>query len=170
MDAILITEDYRELNRELHKRVKHYGTFGHEWRDRLMDLAWEVKADTVLDYGCGKGTLKPAVPLTVYEYDPAIRGKDCDPPEADIVICTDVLEHVEVECMDAVLSHIVSKARKAVLLCASTKHGNKKLADGRQAHITVRPPEWWREAFARHGGFTEVPGLRPDEYAAVLKL
>jgi hypothetical protein len=165
----LITEGYRALNVELHERVAYYGTFGDQWADRVAALAQDVGATTVLDYGCGKGALKAALPdLDVREYDPAIPGKDALPSPADLVVCTDVLEHVEIECMNSVLSHIVCLAERAVLVCVSTRIGSKKLADGRPAHITVRSRDWWQAKLGEFGPFDEVPALRKDEYAAVM--
>ena len=166
---MLITETYRELNAELHRRVSHYGTFGHEWAAKVEELAADLRASTVLDYGCGKGSLAKALSLPCAEYDPAIPGKDAMPEPADLVVCTDVLEHVEIECVDAVLSHIGSLAQMAALICVSCIPGSKRLADGRRAHITIRDPSWWRERLNEIGVITEIEPLRRGEYACIVK-
>ena len=166
---MLITEGYRELNVELHRRVSHYGTFGHEWAPRVEELAVELGASVVLDYGCGKGSLAKALRIPCAEYDPAIPGKDAMPAPADLVVCTDVLEHVEIECVDAVLSHIGSLAQMAALICVSCIPGSKRLADGRQAHITIREPAWWRERLIEIGSVSDIGTLRRGEYACIVK-
>lgn len=140
----LISEPYRALNVELHSRVPSYGTGGGKWARYVNRLADEIGATSVLDYGCGKGILGRLLRnLDVREYDPAIEGKDNLPEPADIVVCTDVLEHVEKECLDDVLSHIRSLARKAALIDVCCERGSRVLADGRPAHITVHSPDWW---------------------------
>ena len=55
----------------------------------------------------------------------------------------DVLEHIEPECLDAVLDHMARLTQKAILLTVTTIPAAKNLADGRNAHLIVEPPEWW---------------------------
>ncbi len=82
-------------------------------------------AQSVLDYGCGKGTLAEAVSFEIREYDPAIAGKDENPLPADLVICTDALEHIEPEYLDAVLVHIASLTRMAAFFVVHTGRAQK---------------------------------------------
>src|SRR5881394_1730573 len=146
---MLITEDYRRLNAELHSRG-NYGVSGHKWASKVFDLAGQCEARTVLDYGCGRGTLGAAMRKNYpdwagdfLEYDPAIPGKETKPTQADLVVCGDVLEHIEPDCLLAVLDDIRSIARKAVFLVVATRLAVKTLADGRNAHLIVEPVEWW---------------------------
>ncbi len=147
---MLISEPYRALNAELHARNPAYGISGGKWAAKVHRLALEYEATTVLDYGCGRGTLGTALrqmvqkPFCVFaEYDPAIEGKDAPPSRADFVVCGDVLEHIEPDCLYAVLDDIRDLARKVVLLIVATRPAQKTLADGRNAHLIVEPSEWW---------------------------
>ena len=93
---MLITPEYRALNAELHARVPAYGTGGHKWASTIREIVQRTGAKSVLDYGCGKGTLrKVRRPIRVHEYDPAIPAKANLPASAGVVVCTDVMEHVE---------------------------------------------------------------------------
>jgi 2-polyprenyl-3-methyl-5-hydroxy-6-metoxy-1,4-benzoquinol methylase len=149
---MLITEPYRELNAALHVSNPAYGTSGGKWAGKVHRLARQYEARSVLDYGCGRGTLRdtllkiadgwPAIYLCA-EYDPAIEGKDARPNRADLVVCGDVLEHIEPECLYAVLDDIRDLARKGVLLIVATVPASKTLADGRNTHLIVEPAEWW---------------------------
>lgn len=164
---MLISPEYAALNAELHQRIPAYGTGGHKWADYVRSLAARVGASSVLDYGCGKQSLRDALPdMIVHGYDPAIEG--CEKRvECDIVVCTDVLEHVEMECMQAVVTDVIAYARKAVLLSIACRESGKILADGRQAHITVRSPDWWTGYLSPLGAFERIES--PDnEYNAVL--
>lgn len=143
---MLITPEYVELNAELHHSEPEYGTSGHKWWEAVNDLVEKAQAQTLLDYGCGRGTLKEAlgkVPYEVIEYDPAILGKTDKPLRTDVVVCGDVLEHVEPECLYAVLDDIKSIARKAVFLVVATRPARKTLADGRNTHLIVEKSAWW---------------------------
>lgn len=141
---MLITDTYRDLNKELHGRNAAYGTSGVKWAPRVAELAQHMKAVTILDYGCGKQTLGAAIPhLLVTGYDPALDGLD-DPPEpADLVVCTDVLEHIEPDCLDAVLDDLRRCTLKGIFLTVATRPAVKTLADGRNAHLIQEHPAWW---------------------------
>ena len=143
---MLITPEYVALNAALHDSNEEYGTSGHKWATEVNDLATKAGARTILDYGCGRGTLRTALSNAAYdvlEYDPAIPEKTWKPLRADVVVCGDVLEHVEPECLYAVLDDIKSIARLAVFLVVATRPARKTLADGRNTHLIVEPSSWW---------------------------
>lgn len=165
----LITPEYRDLNIELHYRISSYG-IGDRFAPYILELSAAIGARSVLDYGCGKGGMRYALleagaGLKVYEFDPAIPGKQ-EPHYADIVSCADVMEHVEPEFTESVVAELCQLARKAVFVCVSCISGSKLLADGRSAHINVQSPEWWERVFMAHGDFKRRPSP-PHEYAAV---
>jgi methyltransferase family protein len=147
---MLISDQYRALNVALHASNSHYGTSGGKWAAKVHRLARQYEASSVLDYGSGKGTLGEELrrlvqePFCVFaEYDPAVEGKDAQPNRADLVVCGDVLEHIEPDCLYAVLDDIRDLARKAALFIVATVPAAKTLADGRNAHLIVEPAEWW---------------------------
>lgn len=79
----------------------------------------------------------------VREYDPAIPGKDARPEPADLVVCTDVLEHVEPECIQSVVDDIHDLTLKCVYLAIHTGPAIKTLQDGRNAHLIQEGPVIW---------------------------
>ena len=139
-----ITPHYREMNRQLHVSNEHFGAGGAKWARQVEELARNVNTTSILDYGCGKGELALALPgLPIREYDPAISGKDEDPAPADIVACTDVLEHIEPECLPSVLDHLKALTLQYAVLTIHTGPASKSLPDGRNAHLCQRPVQWW---------------------------
>lgn len=139
----LITEDYRALNKQLHESNEHYGTTAKRYVQDVDSLIDAMKAETVLDYGCGKGLLQRGLVKKIEQYDPCIPGKDEPPAPADLVCCIDVLEHIEPDCLDEVLNDIQRLAQKCVFLTVATRPAAKNLPDGRNAHILLRPMDWW---------------------------
>lgn len=140
---MLITENYKQLNQELHRTNLGYGVSGHKWANHVTDLAMAFDTKDVLDYGCGKSTLAQNIPFKIKQYDPAIN-KHSEPPElADIVACTDVLEHIEPECLDSVLDDLKRLTKKACFLTVATRPAKKTLADGRNAHLIQEDYRWW---------------------------
>ena len=139
----LITKDYRIQNKILHHKSSTFGASGYRYAERVRGLMEEFHTQDVLDYGCGKGTLKIALNLPIREYDPCIPSKSAQPDPADIVTATDVLEHIEPDCLDDVLNHLHSLAKKALFLTIACRPAHKKLPDGRNAHLLVRAKIWW---------------------------
>jgi hypothetical protein len=139
---VLITAEYAELNRQLYTVEPEYGTSGKTWAKYIRGLA-AYNPRSILDYGCGRRTLEQALGFPIRNYDPCIKGFE-DPPEPeDMVVCTDVLEHIEPECLDAVLDDLQRVTRKTGFFVIATRRARKTLADGRNAHLIVQPAEWW---------------------------
>lgn len=144
----LITDDYRRLNAEMHERMPDYGVQGREHVIDIDRLAKSLNTQDILDYGCGKGTLAMHFPFTLKHYDPAIP-KHADLPEpADLVVCTDVLEHIEPILIGNVLDHLKSLTKKVLYATICVKKAKKSLPDGRNAHLIVEPPQWWFSALS----------------------
>ena len=146
-----ITEDYRKANQRLHESNSKYGTSGAKWTKKAAELISQTKAASVLDYGCGKGLLKAGLPeANIREYDPAIPGKDAEPQPADLVICTDVLEHIEPDCLDDVLSHLRQVSLRYAFVNIATRPAVKSLEDGRNAHLIIEAPAWWKTRIEKY--------------------
>jgi 2-polyprenyl-3-methyl-5-hydroxy-6-metoxy-1,4-benzoquinol methylase len=166
---VLITETYRALNARQHKVQHKYGCSGSKYAEHAMEVAGKLGAASVLDYGCGKCTLGTMIAhLIAYKgYDPAIPHLASDPEPADLVACTDVMEHVEPECVGDVLAHIRSLSIKGAVFVICTERGGRKLADGSLAHCSVHDAAWWRDRLARHWRTVERRRVSADLYAYV---
>lgn len=139
----LISEEYRAQNALKHETSTAYGNNGHLAADRVRALARTLGATSILDYGCGKRSLERALGYAIQNYDPAIPAYAALPQPADVVVCMDVLEHIEPECLDAVLDHLASLTKMRGYFTVAVKPAHKHLPDGRNAHLIVEPPEWW---------------------------
>lgn len=142
----LISEEYRLLNEQLHKKKKDkWANSGNRWAHIINFLCKSFYIETVLDYGSGTGSVEDRLigGITYKEYDPCIKGKDKLPKSADLVLCMDVLEHIEPEYLTNVLSHINRLTKKIAFFVIATRKARIKLADGRNAHLIVKPSNWW---------------------------
>lgn len=139
----LISEDYRSLNERLHSSREDYGTRGKNWSGQIAEMAMAIGTRDILDYGCGKSTLAQNLPFKISQYDPAIKKFSERPKPADLVVCTDVLEHVEPENIDAVLDHLDTLMKVAGFFVIATRPAVKTLEDGRNAHLIQESYEWW---------------------------
>jgi hypothetical protein len=145
-DSTLITDEYRALNRQLHESNQSYGTSGHRWAPLVRHLVQRHRLADVLDYGCGKQTLARALPgIKVHGYDPAFAELSATPAPADLVVCGDVLEHVEPQQLEAVFDDLARCTRRLAFLVVATRPARKTLPDGRNAHLSQMSASRWLE-------------------------
>lgn len=154
----LISDHYRELNRKLHVDNVEYGAFAGRRAEFVEQMAEQLGARTVLDYGCGKGGLGRAMSFPIWEYDPAIPGKDELPKAADLVCCLDVLEHVEPEHLGAVLADIRRCMRGAGYFIINTTKSSKSFLTGENTHLIQHDGTWWENVI---GHFFEIAKTIP---------
>lgn len=151
----MISEYYRRQNRLLHEQKPGYGKGGARWISEIVKGIKNHSAQSVLDYGCGKNTLYTTMhkyyhpllkKIDFTSYDPCIPQYSHLPDKKfDIVVCTDVLEHVEPEYLNETISHVLTLAKKAVFINVPARAGIRRLPDGSLCHKTVMPARWWIE-------------------------
>lgn len=142
----LISESYRQQQKALHDKG-NYGTAALQWGELVSALVDRLQIGTLLDYGCGsKRSLLQVLDVdhdVRYQgYDPAIEAFSRKEP-AELVCCIDVLEHIEPELLENVLDDLARLSEKWAFLTIHTGPAAKVLSDGRNAHLTQKPPEWW---------------------------
>lgn len=120
-----------------------------------------------LVHNCGKGLLAKSLPFPIWEYDPAVPGKEETPRPADLVVCTDVLEHVEPEKIDDVLNDLMRCVRKIGFFTIHTGPSRKFLADGRNAHILQRDLNWWSKKLESRFNVGKIFQVGPELYIVV---
>jgi hypothetical protein len=149
---LLITDYFLKMNQELHKDVTvEFGSVGNEYAGEIALLAGQIAKKngeiTLLDYGCGRGTLKDVFPdikgVTFYEFDPCIEEKSQRPEPADLVVCTDVLEHIEPECLENVLDDLQRLTKKVCFVSVCLTKAAKFYSDGQNCHLSVLPEDIW---------------------------
>jgi hypothetical protein len=167
----LISPEYRALNAKLHQENLAYGVGGGKHADTVIKLAEAIKTHTVLDYGAGKGYLAKAMAEKgwgpIWEYDPAFPEKSEPPRAADLVVCTDVLEHIEPEKLNYVLGDLRRCVKQVGFFIIHTGPSSKKLADGRNAHLIQQPKEWWEKKLQKFFSVAQINMMKPLLYVVV---
>jgi cyclopropane fatty-acyl-phospholipid synthase-like methyltransferase len=159
--------EYGKMYRALHRSDKVFR--GHSIKAALPTICSLVrmyKPRSLLDYGCGKG--RQYTEDKVHEqwgglmptlYDVGVDEFSAKPAGPfDGLICTDVLEHIAEEDLHDVLADIFSYLPKrddggtsfVALYIACRPAKKKRLPDGRNVHLTVKPPSWWTATIAQH--------------------
>jgi methyltransferase family protein len=164
---VKISPEYIAQNRLLHEQGT-FGMSGGRWAQPVLALCEQLKTRDILDYGCGQRTLERFLGFAIRNYDPCIPGLDAPPEPADIVVCTDVLEHVEPDCLDEVLDDLRRVTRDAGLFLIATRPAERVLADGRNAHLIQQPKSWWLPQLEQRFRVTQVRDL-PGEFAVIVR-
>lgn len=159
---MLITEAYRKELQEIHRLDEDWGTGPKGKIIYICNFLYVNNVTRLLDYGCGKGMLGLFLPIEVSNYDPAMFEWSDDPEPEDYLLCADVLEHVEPECIEDVIEHLVSKFNKKALLSISLQKSKKILADGRNAHILVESEAWWINLLKKYSNIEKTDVIKTD--------
>jgi hypothetical protein len=165
----LTTAQYRGQLAELHRKRK-WGADGAKHTGIVRDLIEHYRPATILDYGCGENKLAESLAPAhrVSGYDPGIPERAKMPKPCEMVVCTDVLEHVEPAKLDSVLDHLHRVTGKVGYFVISTKPANAVLPDGRNAHLTVQPSDWWLARLAQQGWKLERASMGTKDLSVVV--
>ena len=112
------------------KTVLDYGSGGSDWEERGFDPKSGKSAKDYFSLD------------KIFKYEPA-RNID-QRIESECVVCIDVLEHIFISDVPNVLRDIFSCANKLIVINVSTNKAAALLPNGENAHITIRPPAWWK--------------------------
>ena len=136
-----IASEYRRL----HTENKFNGACLKGYLPEIRTLVQEYDCKTILDYGCGKAAHHKKAKLgDVTLYDPYYEPYSEKPEGAfDMVICTDVLEHIPEDEVLTVLSELINHTNKVLFLAIATRPAHKKFGNGENVHLSIWPKEKW---------------------------
>jgi hypothetical protein len=132
---------------------------------RIKTLIAKTGAKSLLDYGCGKGSVYAMPRFTdglvswngIREYWGVAQVRCYDPgyqPHSELpvgtfegVICTDVLEHCPEEDLPWIIAELFGYAERFVYANVACYPAGKVLPNGENAHCTIRPAPFWQALF-----------------------
>ena len=146
---MIIDPAYQAQLDAMHKQGKFVR--GSKTFKSIQPFLEKYQPTSVLDFGCGHGALMASIQQTypdmrVEGYDPGNVEHNRIPKRSfDAVVSADVLEHIEPEHFVETLQVISSKMIIAGWFRIACYPAKKCLPDGRNAHLIVESPDWWRE-------------------------
>lgn len=161
--------DYIKQYELLYKIKKNYGKTSIKLYDMLEKIINDLNILSVLDYGCGKSKLldliKKNKKIKIYRYDPAIKKySKLTKNKTDLVICTDVLQHVPLYDLDRVLKEIKSKGVYILFYIKCTNH-KTKLPNKTYANCTVYDKKWWLEKLSNY--YDDIKEIKISDLTSV---
>lgn len=163
MSKQYLIEQYRILH-----ETGVYGNTSGSLKDFIRPFVKALKPKSILDYGCGQSLLldmlSPETNAELYKYDPAIeKHKTLVSQKMDMVICTDVLEHIPEDDLDGALETIKTKSSNIIftICCREAIHN---LPDGQNCHCTVKEKKWWALKLGKFFPCIDVFSLLTSDY------
>lgn len=163
---MLISPEYQALNAQMMRDHDGFAVEGHKYARRVAGFARRIGARTILDYGAGRQTLKEALSELDFDirgYDPAVPDLSATPVPADLVTCTDVLEHIEPDCLGEVLADLRRCAVRGAYLIVTTQPARKLLPDGTNPHRIIRPAHWWHTELSGHFEIAQMTAVKMNK-------
>lgn len=183
----MISDEYRQQLQMMHASKPSFGN--------RSGLAPEIEqciasygVTSILDFGCGKGfvpdIIKDRYPdIETWGYDPGQPQWSTLPEKVDMIYSTDVLEHIEPPDLKDTLLDLAARCNKVQYHLIACHPAKKALPDGRNAHLIVEPPAWWRQQLQDIVGWQIVheeirkvqgktrrgPGLVVEKYIVILE-
>ena len=145
----VISEEYRALLTQEHIEANEkWGTTAQGMVPRIMSFVQRTDHKTILDYGAAHGGFRKKLAkqhpeYNVIDYEPGRVDASAAPEPCNMVICVDVLEHVEPDCLEEVLNDLQRVVLDKAYFQVATRKAVKILKDGRNAHLIVEPFDWW---------------------------
>jgi hypothetical protein len=149
MSKKIISTEYLDQQLQLHTNP-HYGVMSIKHAPEVARFALANECNSILDYGAGKQRLKEGLYKGGYKgwytpYDPAVLPiRNIKPGHYDLLVCVDVLEHIEPNLLDNVLDHMAEHTGKYGFFTVATGPAGKVLKDGRNAHLIQESFDWWK--------------------------
>ena len=147
-------DTYIDQAKKVHENENKWrGTTVRQYIPEINKLRREYGLVTMLDYGCGKAQFHDPI-WNAVKYDPAIEIFNTKPVgKFDLVISTDVLEHVPEENIDEVIADIFNYSDRWVFVSVCCREAREILPNGMNAHATIKPEEWWKEKFNKYKNY-----------------
>ena len=152
-------QHYIDQHRLLHANPKEFRGRALVAHIAAIDALLQTHAcHSILDYGCGKAQCWPAQwQGRITGYDPAHAPYASRPCGLyDMVICTDVLEHVPASAVDWVIRDIFAYRKVWAYINIATRRSDHCLPDGTNKHVTVQDRDWWDLRLAAYDRYTVV--------------
>ena len=146
---------YLEQAKQYHKNDKIWqGTTLTKYIPLINQIIKDKDIKTILDFGCGKAKHHP-LEWNATKYDPAIPDYQNKPTgKFDLVISTDVLEHIPVANLKPIIDELFEYSNKWLFVSVCCRKAKAILPNGYNAHATIESAKWWRELFKPYQNYT----------------
>lgn len=173
--SLLCSEEYFEILQHEHNTPNKWGKAAKSRFVQIVEFIKKQQYTDILDYGAGSanrlsGMLESEYPgeFTCTDYDPGIPEISQKPAPHNLVTCVDVLEHVEPDLLNNVLSDLQRVTLKAGYFVISTVPASRILKNGKNAHLIIETAEWWEQQLLEYFEIISVHKTKFDLVVCVV--
>lgn len=168
--ASTFSDQYQAQQKSLHQDSR-YGRASVGFSPLIVDIIERTGFRSVTDYGAGKCRLrdelvKKIAQFSYFPFDPAFPEYGI-PQAAELVVCIDVLEHIEPEYLETVIAELASITTHVGFFSIHTAPATKTLSDGRNAHLIQQPASWWLLRLLPHFDVIQLTPLKKGFWVLV---
>jgi 2-polyprenyl-3-methyl-5-hydroxy-6-metoxy-1,4-benzoquinol methylase len=163
MSNQICSNEYASLLHQEHSTAEKWGVAAKINFNRIVNFLKSHPYNDILDYGAGSGNPLSEMLSNVYpgkfictSYDPGIPEINQTPIPHSLVMCIDVLEHVEPEFLDNVLSDLKRVTAHAGFFVISTVPANRILKNGKNAHLIIETADWWIQKLSKYFTLSDI--------------
>ncbi len=173
----LCSAEYAEILSIEHNTPGKWGVSAKNKYNKILDFLNEYDHTDILDYGAGSANrlsnmLRSDFPdkYCITDYDPGIPEICTIPYPHSLVVCIDVLEHVEPDLIYNVLDDLERVTHKAGYFVISTQPASRVLCNGKNAHLIVQPSTWWEQELEKRFKLVSVFKTSAEMHVVVTPL
>ena len=127
-----------------------------KFRNLCKEKISNKQIKTILDYGGGgsnwdEPNFEPTTGETAKKFFDIEKVTTFEPArnllekkKSDCVVCMDVLEHIYIADIPIVVKELFSLTNNLLIINVACYKAAAILPNGENAHITIRPPLWWK--------------------------
>ena len=127
-----------------------------KFRNLCKEKISNKQIKTILDYGGGgsnwdEPNFEPTTGETAKKFFDIEKVTTFEPSrnllekkKSDCVVCMDVLEHIYIADIPIVVKELFSLTNNLLIINVACYKAAAILPNGENAHITIRPPLWWK--------------------------
>ena len=127
-----------------------------KFRNLCKEKISNKQIKTILDYGGGgsnwdEPNFEPTTGETAKKFFDVEKVTTFEPArnllekkKSDCVVCMDVLEHIYIADIPNVVKELFSLTNNLLIINVACYKAAAILPNGENAHITIRPPLWWK--------------------------
>lgn len=149
------SKEYLEELKILHSK-KTFGVAAN-LATPVIDLLQTKDIKSFLDFGAGKGNTSKTITeqyshIKLYTYDPVTFPIEL-PESVEMTYSSDVLEHIEPKLIDKTLTDLCNRTTRYQYHLIACHPAKKSLSDGRNAHLIIESPKWWKQKIKAINGW-----------------
>jgi len=145
----IVNPGYKQQLQELHQDNR-FNRSGSKLLKKIQPFLDQYNPSSILDFGCGHGHLIESIQsqypnITVDGYDPgSIQYQTLPTGTFDAVVSLDAIEHIEPELLIVNFEKLDAMIKRCAFFRIACYPAKKRLPDGRNCHLIVEHPDWWR--------------------------